>query len=158
MKVSKQQRKVYTNRDLKIDVEIINQQAVLEVDMPLFHSTLHKTITTCFEYFKPLAHQFLDEMKDQSLNRYIFSVKTKSTVLVFEGMYPHSMSLPRFEIQPFNQHAQLDIELKKLFDAFVKDCDARLNHRLIESIAVSGFGMEVVKSVTPIQCAKGRAA
>jgi hypothetical protein len=151
-------RKMHVDFDSRRPVEIFSWEA-------------RATALSLREYFRPYAEKFMDEMRGRSEEAYILRVKTLNRIAgesqgrnegigterfrvsrqlppgqeaALRDRYP---GLSKAEILRRVQHEQLGIKLADLFDYFVERYENYLGRRLVESLAVTGFSMEVVEGL-----------
>jgi hypothetical protein len=136
----------------------------------LFSFNAQATTIALREYFTPHAQKFLDEVREDSDNAFILRVKTKNRIenepATFEGIGTERFKvrdhLSAQELRGYRKRypgltndqilRELQLEdlmskLKDLFEYFMERYQDYLSKKVISSIAVTGFSMEVVKGV-----------
>ena len=155
----------------KIDLIKLNVDFNEGKEIHVFSHSSEATALTLREYFKPMARKFVDEMRGTTEEAYILRVKTKAFLPGIEKGRDEGIGLPRTriwrslpasqavqlrlnypglsdaDILVAMQHRQVDSMMDKLFEYFVERYSTYLGKKVIEGIAITGFGMECVEKI-----------
>lgn len=152
------------------EVEKLNVDFDKNKPVEIFQDHAKVAAVSLREYFRPYAEKFLDEQRGKSEEAFIMRVKTanrisgekpsregigtarfqvrrtisKEQLKHYKKQYP---GMSKDEILREIQLGNLSRELEQLFDYFVERYETYLGKRIIESMAVTGFSMEVVKEI-----------
>jgi hypothetical protein len=156
----------------KKELHIIKKKVEFDPSSPVEMYSFNSRATTVAlrEFLKPHAIKFLDEMRNQSDNAYIFRVETRNRI-EGEPSRREGVGTERFEVRTsltkqeirglkrahpgltvdellrLRQIADMENEMTRLFDYFESRYKNYLSEKAISSMAVTGFSMEVVKGV-----------
>jgi hypothetical protein len=150
--------------------EIVKQKVELDPKRPVELYTFNTpgTAVAMREMLTPHAVKFLDQMRKESENAYIFRVETLNRV---EGQTPKHEGIgtarfkvrdhiPKRDLKEYKkqypglttdqilrelQIEDIKSELRELFSYFVDRYQDYLSRKVVSSMAVTGFSMEVVK-------------
>jgi hypothetical protein len=156
----------------KRELHIIKKKVEFDPSNPveLYSFNAKATAISMREFLTPHAIKFLDEMRNDTENAYIFRVETRNRV---EGEAPtrEGIGTERFRVRdhiPKRDLAQykkqypgmtqdqilrelqiqdLTSEMGELFTYFIERYQDYLSKQVVSSMAVTGFSMEVVKGV-----------